>query len=193
MKNTLALTGLVLVSALVASPAQALTFLGASTSGGTVATDYSSTGLVSFDLDFATLAPATLRYSVSADDLTMPLEWNAMLRNLASAGFDAYVVDLSAGSFALAGSVTRQFGGSTVVNTAGSQAQLLFTPQEFLDVEIGNALGTTPAVVNWELAGLNPGDTLAITVTPVPEPGTWGLMAAGLGLVGWLRQRRGAR
>jgi hypothetical protein len=54
-------------------PAHALTFLGASTQDGSTVTDYSSTGLMSFDLDLRSFAPATLNYSVSADDLSMPL------------------------------------------------------------------------------------------------------------------------
>ena len=33
-------------------------------------------------------------------------------------------------------------------------------------------------------------DNLTMTAVPVPEPGTYGLMAAGLGLVGWLARRR---
>jgi hypothetical protein len=35
-------------------------------------------------------------------------------------------------------------------------------------------------------------DNLTMTAVPVPEPGTYGLMAAGLGLVGWLARRRRA-
>jgi hypothetical protein len=174
------------------APAGAATFVGASTQDGTVVADFSAIGLVSFDIDFKSLAPATLTFSVSADDLTMPLEWSAILRNLASVGFDGYTVGLSTGSFAEPGTVTRQFGGSTAVSVAGAGAAFAFTPPEFLDIEVGNALGTTPATLNWVFGGLSAGDTLSITVTPVPEPGTWGLMAAGLGLVGWLASRRRA-
>lgn len=36
-------------------------------------------------------------------------------------------------------------------------------------------------------------DNLTMTVSPVPEPGTYGLMAAGLGVIGWLASRRRVR
>jgi PEP-CTERM motif len=172
------------------APAGAATFNSASTQGGTVVADYSLPGLVSFDIDFKSMAPATLNYTVNADDLTSPLQWSAILRNFASVGFEGYVVTLGQGSFATMGTVTRQFGGATSIAMAGGEAIFAFTPPEFLDVEVGNALGSTPGALNWTLGGLVAGDALSITVTPVPEPGTWGLMAAGLGLVGWLARRR---
>lgn len=188
--NTILKTLIAAAAAAALAPAGAVSFAGASTQDGTVVADYSATGLVSFDIDFRSFAPATLSYTIGADDLSMPLQWSAILRNLAGFGFDGYTVQLSTGSFAAAGTVTRQFGGSTSVTVDGASAGLAFTPPEFLDIEIGNALGTTPATQNWAFGGLSAGDTLAITVTPVPEPGTWGLMAAGLGFVGWLARRR---
>lgn len=39
-------------------------------------------------------------------------------------------------------------------------------------------------------AGLCPGADLVFRVTPVPEPAQWGMMLAGLGLVGWTARRR---
>jgi hypothetical protein len=113
---------LLLASAALAAlaPAGAATFTGATTQDGTVVADYSAIGLVSFDIDFKSLAPATLNFSISADDLTMPLEWNAILRNFAGTGFDGYQVTLGTGSFATTGTLTRQFGGSTSVTVASS-------------------------------------------------------------------------
>lgn len=44
-------------------------------------------------------------------------------------------------------------------------------------------------LVGGDQAGMIP-DTSAFTITPVPEPETYALMLAGLGLVGWAARRR---
>ena len=188
IKNFITLAALAAASA----PALAISFEGAITQGGTVVSNYASTGLISFDIDFANTAPATLDYRVDADDLNMPLALNSLLRNLSGSGIDGYAIQLSAGSFAQTGSLTRQFGGSTVVTVLGGLATFSFSPPEYLDVEVGNALGTTPGALNWTLAGLQAGDRISLTVSAVPEPGTHALWLAGLGLVGWIARRRAA-
>jgi PEP-CTERM motif len=187
-KSFIAVAAALLLAA--TAPAQAISFEGAITQGGTTVADYASTGLVSFDIDFRSVDAASLEYRIDADDLSMPLAWNAILRNFTELGIEGYSVTLSRGGFTLVGSVTRQFGGSSTATADGGSALISFSTPEFLDVEIGNALGTTPAATDWTLGGLAAGDRLTLTVTPVPEPGTWGLMAAGLGLVGWLARRR---
>lgn len=173
--------------------AQAVTFEGSVTQGATVVADYAANGLISFDIDFASFAPATLTYRVDDGDLTAGgLSFNAILRNLvAGVGFDAYTVALGgSGSFASAGSVTRQFGGGTQLAVAPQLATIGFTPAEYLDIELGNALGTTPGAQDWVLGGLSVGDRISLTVTPVPEPGAVALMLAGLGVVGFVARRR---
>jgi hypothetical protein len=187
-KHLIATAAALLLAA--AAPAQAISFEGAITQGGTTVANYASTGLVSFDIDFRSFDAAALEYRIDADDLSMPLAWNAILRNFTDFGVEGYSVTLSRGGFTLVGSVTRQFGGSSSVAADGGNALISFSTPEFLDIEIGNALGTTPAAADWTLGGLAAGDRLTLTITPVPEPGTWGLMAAGLGLVGWLARRR---
>jgi hypothetical protein len=172
------------------APAFALTFQGAVTQGGTVAADFSTTGAVSFDIDFANFAPATLSYGIGAADLASPLSLDAILRNLSGSGFPGYVITLSKGVFDPVGTVVRQFGGSTSVSATGGSATLSFSSLEFLDVELGNALGTTPNTTDWRISGLSAGDTLAITVTAVPEPGTYALLMSGLLAVAWIARRR---
>lgn len=184
---------LIALALLGAAQAQAVTFEGAVTQGSTVVADYGSNGLISFDIDFASFAPATLTYRIDDGDLSAgALSFSAMLRNLvAGVGVDAYTVALSgSGSFAGTGSVTRQFGGSTQLAVVPQLATIGFTPAEFLDVELGNALGTTPGAQDWLLGGLAAGDRISLTVTPVPEPGAAALMLAGLGVVGLLARRR---
>lgn len=188
--HTFKLLALAGVLAASAPAAMALSYNGAQTQGTTAVADFSSTGLMSFDIDFATGAAATLQYTVSADDLSMPLNFNAMLRNFSGLGFGGYSLVLSKGSFTHAGSVTRQFSGTTLVTTAGGSATLNFNTPEHLDVEVGNALGTTPGTSNWQLGGLQAGDSFSISVSAVPEPGTYAMWLAGLLCMGWVTQRQ---
>ncbi len=189
MKKLLLATTLAAAAAL---PAQALTFEGALTQGATIVTDYSSTGLLSFDIDFANQQPVQLEFRIDAEDLLQPLAFNAVLRNFSGSGIGGYQLTLDRGAFTSVGSVTRQFEGQTAVSTAGGSATLSFSSLEFLDVEIGNALGTTLNATNWTLGGLQAGDriSLSVSVSAVPEPGTWALLLGGLAAVCGIARRQ---
>lgn len=193
MNKTAQLFSALALAAAFSSPVSALTLEGSQTQGATVFADYSSTGEISFDIDFANLAPAVVEYRLDADDVGMPITFSAIFRNVAGGvGFPGYSIQLGAGSFGTVGSVVRQFGGSTAVSSAGGLATLSFNTPEFLDVEVGDALGNTPGALDWTLQGLQAGDRLSITVSVVPEPGTWALCFAGLGAVATLVRRRRA-
>lgn len=190
MNKTLIAAALAMAAAL---PAQALTFEGAVTQGATVATDYSTIGLLSFDLDLANGAPAVLSWRIDDEDLLAPIAFNAVIRNYTGAGLQGLVLTLDRGSFGSVGSVTRQFGGDWAVSGSGATRTVTFTPDEFLDVELGNPLGRA-GKTDWTLAqaGFQVGDRFSLTVSAVPEPSQVALLLAGLGAVGWGARRRQA-
>ncbi|MBC7942130.1 MAG: hypothetical protein H7Z19_20630, partial [Chitinophagaceae bacterium] len=160
----------------ISAPAQAATYLGTNGTPPVVVADYSSAGLISFDIDFLAATSATLRYGITAADLIgMGVTFNAVLRNLAGTGFSGYGFGLSSGAFEEVGTVTRQFGGSSSISFGGSQATVTFSPLEFLDVEIGDPLLAGGNRVDWSIDGLDAGAVLSITVTAVPEPATYAL------------------
>lgn len=183
-----------LASALaVPATGQAASFVGVATEGPVVIEDYSGDGLISFDIDFLAVTSATLSYRIGADDLgAMGLGFNAILRNLAGTGLGGYSFSLSTGSFDGTGSVTRTFGGDSQVTFNGGQATVSFSTPEFLDVEIGDPLGAGAGQTDWGIDGLAVGDRLSITVSAVPEPGSYALLLSGLGVMGWLVRRRRA-
>lgn len=190
MKKYLALAALA-SSALISSPVWALSFEGAISQGATVVTPYVDTGLISFDIDFANTSSVSIDFRIDEDDLLQPLSLNAILRNFTDLGFSGYTLSLDKGAFETIGSVSRQFAGSSLVKLQGSLfAQVNFDSLEYLDVELGNALGTTPGAVDWTLSGLQAGDRVNLTISVVPEPQTLALMLAGFGALGASLARR---
>lgn len=173
---------------LAAMPAHAISFNGM-TGGNAVVTDYSTDGLLSFDIDFSSFAPTTLSYTIDAADLLSgSLSFNAVLRNYVGTGFEGYSFSLSSGLFGNLGTVWPGFDTNSVIDFNGANASVTFSSLAFLDTAIGNSLDN--GGTDWLIGGLNAGDSLSITVTAVPEPETYALLLSGLGMVGWLTRRR---
>lgn len=188
---------LIAAAALLAgAQASAAALLSYSAPAGTTVTDYSADGLLSFDLDLGSVSSVTMSFAIGTGDRLGPLSFNAIIRNLTGQGLESLRLTLSHGDFASVGSVTRSFGGSTTVTGQGESSVLLeFSPAEFLDLELGNALGTTAGAADWTLdEAAQVFDRITINVSAnVPEPGSYGLAALSLGLLAWQRRRQRGR
>jgi hypothetical protein len=188
------LLGAAAFAAVSADSAQAAVLTSTNAAPGTVATDFSSAGLVAFNLDLAQLRNTTLTFTLEAADLAGPtLAFNALVSNLSGAGFSRFGFHVDGISFSGAqGSVTPLFTGVASV-TAGAQAvDVAFTGPEYAELHFGNPLAEN-GKLDWSFstAGLQAGDTFSVT-SAVPEPGNVALVLAGLGVIAAVR-RRGTR
>lgn len=173
---------------LAAAPAHAISFNGVM-GGDSDVVDYSADGLLSFDINFTSRSPMTLNYTIDAADIAGGnLAFNAVLNNFVGAGIPGYRFSLSAGQFNNIGTATGDWTGTGNIQFGGAMAAVSFSDLETIAGVIGNARGD--GGLDWSIRGLNAGDSLSITVTAVPEPETYAMLFAGLGVVGWLAKRR---
>jgi len=193
MTQTLFTTPLALAAAALTSlsalPASAALLVQSHTTGASSVTDYSGSGLVSFDLDLQDAAPLRLDFLIEAGD-GATLDFNAILRNFSSLGLGQLALQLTGGSFATAGSASG-FGVTGQVHLAGSQAEVLFPTPQYLDIFLADPLASGSPAQDWQLdiSTLRAGDTLSLAIRSVPEPTSLLLAALGLGLLLAARKR----
>jgi len=115
----------------------------------------------------------------------------AALALCALAGTQAQAATI-VGSSGSSGSVLAGDSGAVLGSSLSFSAATDFSGPEFFDIDIGNPLGVGGAT-DWTLPtpALRAGDRVSLTAAAdVPEPQTWALMLAGLGLVGFVACRR---
>lgn len=181
-----------LAAVVIANPAKAAIFSGASGMPGAAVTNYSEAGLVSFDLDLTDFSATRLNFIVEEGDLAMSfLNLSAIVRNLSGLGIERFTFATQGISFAAPGSVTPTFGTLDSVTYTSNAAAISFATPEFAEFQFGNPTGLANQT-NWLLdtRGLRAGDSFSINAT-VPEPSSVALLLAALVMViGIAAQRR---
>jgi len=157
------------VSALAFSNSASAVVLTGSSGANTV-TDYSSAGVVSFDLDLRDFSTTTLNFVLEEADLAGPLSFNAIIANLVGLSLHQFSFSLQGIGYAAAGSVSS-FSGAQASHTS-NQAVIKFANGETADILFGNPT-SIDGRSDWLLdtTGLSAGDTFSI-VAQVPEPST---------------------
>jgi hypothetical protein len=173
------------------APAQAAMLTGSQLPAGTVVTDFSAPGLLSFDLDLASDGSVLLEFALEAGDLGAPLSFSSVIRNFTGQGLNRLLFEFGGVTLSSMGSVARSFGGTASVQSGPGFALVSLTPPEFLDIEIGNPLGRL-GQVDWTLdtTGLSAGDRIRVAFS-LSEPPALALAASLLLALAALRVRRG--
>lgn len=180
------------LSAMASTSAMASVFIDAVAAPVNQVADFSEAGLIAFNLDLHQLSTVTLNYQITATDLAGPISFNAVIANLGALNLENVRLSLSSSRFETIGTVSRAFGGTATVSSSadGASALIGLSSPEYLELEVGDVFGK-PGRINWSIAtaGLKAGDTLSITVA-VPEPETYAMLLAGLGIVAVAARRR---
>ena len=179
-----------------AAPAHALEYTGASfrdASAGNAVVSYGSGLSQSFDIDFGTLSSVTLSFVTFRNEGASTMDFSALINNLTGLNFEGFTVKLTGGATFLSpyGTVTPGFGTIAGTTNSATQSSTSFSSGESYALEFGNPL-SMPGQSDWTIsfAGVQAGSTFGINVTAVPEPETYAMLLAGLGLVGSLVRRR---
>lgn len=135
--------------------------------------------------NFGLAASNETLYAYLGSDVNTPTTFLAAIANAAFSASTGLIdnTGLTAGSHdAIVLSTSADFGEYT-----GARSGL--TSLDGYKPLVGDTANWWMDTVNGSYADRVP-DTTAFTITPVPEPGTYALMLAGLGLVGWMARKR---
>lgn len=188
------------MAAVLAAPSvHAVEYVGASfatSATGNAVVPYGSGDAQSFDIDFGAITRVTLAFVTFRDEELPSMSFSAIVNNFTGYNFEGMTVRLTGGAVFQApnGSVTPTFGtlASTVVTP--TQVAMSFSSGEGYGLNFGNPL-MAPGASDWmiDFSAVESGATFGVSVTAVPEPGTYAMLLAGLGLIGTMVRRRQPR
>jgi len=179
---------------LLAAPSvHALELIATEANGHEVSLAFSTPQVIAADIGFVSPGSVTFTYALDADDVARgSAGLNGILDNFTGGMLGVLTVSVSAGGLNV-GSFESNDGGMAIAAQAAKSVTFSFSPLLETQAYLGDPFFTGTAS-DWtvDLAGLAAGDSLALTVAvAVPEPGTWAMLAGGLGLIGLMRSRRG--
>lgn len=162
-----------------ALPAQALTVIDVQDGGNLVSTAFVGAGLVGLDVGLLTSSPVRVTLSLDAEDIGRNLSFNAIV-SLLQQPAAAVIVGLDGASLAALGSATALDADVRLLartDLRGAAATASVASSEFY---LGNPL--LEGLQDWRiaLADARAGDRFSVTISAVPEPGSWALMLSGL-------------
>lgn len=174
----------------LAPAAQAYTLDIVEANGNSVNTSFATPDMLSIDFGLINALPVTFTLTRDESDLAM-LPFNAIVRNYIGLGFESVQLTISGGLFSVLGSAGGTFGSVATVTGSYDIAHVSFSGPEYVEATLGDwFLDGSQTDFVLDIANATGPVTLTLTAV-VPEPGSWAMMLAGLGLLGAaVRKRR---
>ena len=131
-------------------------------------------------------SPGAGSATVTVNDVAMSISVSVTFANLVAGASAAHIHCCTA--TAGTGSIGVALGLAGFPNATSGIYNAAFTPATFATIAAGMAAGK--AYINIHSPGTYAGGEIRGFLAPVPEPQTYALMLAGLGVLGWAERRR---
>ena len=185
-----------LAAVLAAPSVHAVEYVGASfaaPAAGNAVVSFGSGDAQSFDINFGAITRVTLAFVTFRDEELPSMSFSAIINNFSGYNFDGLTVRLTGGAVFQSpnGSVAPAFGTLAGTVVTPTEVAMSFSSGEPFGLTFGNPLSEVGAS-DWmiDFSAVESGATFGLSVTAVPEPGTYAMLLAGLGLIGTMVRRR---